>query len=398
MSRRSLSHLSVKALLERLHALIARDRHLTVEILEILIEADWRRLWARAGYPSMYAWCMAEFGFSEDMAAKRICAARQARKHPEILDMVADGRLHLSGLIALAPKLKEAPERAAELLAASAHRSRRAIEALLAERFPQPDAPTQVTPSGGPSAAPPPAPGRVDETGPNGVAQSETARPGSDPPPDETGPAPAPGRVEEAGPNGLAQADTPESAPAPGRVAPAYSKVTPTAPQRYVVQFTTDEAMHPDLTRAQELLGRQADDDRVRAVLRRALRDLVKTLEKRKYAATERPRARRANGEKTRAQVRREVRERDGDRCTWVSGDGKRCQAREHLQFDHRTPLGKGGEWTSENVRLLCPAHNQLEADREYGEGFMHQTRERARQGRRALQAASTGAPLAASA
>jgi len=81
-----------------------------------------------------------------------------------------------------------------------------------------------------------------------------------------------------------------------------------------------------------------------------------------------------------------------------VSGDGKRCQAREHLQFDHRTPLGKGGEWTSENVRLLCPAHNQLEADREYGEGFMHQTRERARQGRRALQAASTGAPLAASA
>ena len=285
MSRRSLSHLSVKALLERLHALIARDRHLTVEILEILIEADWRRLWARAGYPSMYAWCMAEFGFSEDMAAKRICAARQARKHPEILDMVADGRLHLSGLIALAPKLKEAPERAAELLAASAHRSRRAIEALLAERFPQPDAPTQVTPSGGPSAAPPPAPGRVDETGPNGVAQSETARPGSDPPPDETGPAPAPGRVEEAGPNGLAQADTPESAPAPGRVAPAYSKVTPTAPQRYVVQFTTDEAMHPDLTRAQELLGRQADDDRVRAVLRRALRDLEAQVRRDRAAA-----------------------------------------------------------------------------------------------------------------
>ena len=285
MSRRSLSHLSVKALLERLHALIARDRHLTVEILEILIEADWRRLWARAGYPSMYAWCMAEFGFSEDMAAKRICAARQARKHPEILDMVADGRLHLSGLIALAPKLKEAPERAAELLAASAHRSRRAIEALLAERFPQPDAPTQVTPSGGPSAAPPPAPGRVDETGPNGVAQSETARPGSDPPPDETGPAPAPGRVEEAGPNGLAQADTPESAPAPGRVAPAYSKVTPTAPQRYVVQFTMDEAMHADLTRAQELLGRQADDDRVRAVLRRALRDLEAQVRRDRAAA-----------------------------------------------------------------------------------------------------------------
>ena len=177
MSRRSLSHLSVKSLLDRLRELIARDRHLTVAILEALIEVDWRRLWAKAGYPSMYAWCMAEFGFSEDMAAKRICAARQVRRHPEILEMVADGRLHLSGLLVLAPKLKEAPERAAELLAASAHRSRRAIEALLAERFPQKDVPTRVTPIGGPLAAPLPGPGRVDTAGRDPVLQPMSRNP-----------------------------------------------------------------------------------------------------------------------------------------------------------------------------------------------------------------------------
>ena len=300
MFRRSLSHLSARALLERLRELTARDRHLTVEILEVLIEADWRRLWAKAGYPSIHAWCMAEFGYSEDMAAKRICGARQARKHPEILDMVADGRLHLSGLLALAPKLDAAPERARELLAASAHRSRRAIEAMLAERFPQPDLPTQVVPMGPPSSSASPAPGRVEEAGPGGSEQA-----------DATEPSPAPGRVDEAGPSAepAANAPVPESAPAPGRVSEAalYSRVTPTAPQRYAVQFTMDEAMHADLVRVQELLGPQeSDDDRVRAVFRRALRDLVKTLEKRKLAATDRPRTQHAHGKETRAQVKRE--------------------------------------------------------------------------------------------
>jgi 5-methylcytosine-specific restriction endonuclease McrA len=365
MSRRSLMHLSRKALLDRLHELLARERHLTVEILEVLIEADWRRLWAKAGHPSMYAWCMGALGFSEDMAAKRICAARQARRHPVILDMVADGRLHLSGLLVLAPKLREAPERAAELLAASAHRSRRAIEVLLAERFPQSDVATQVTPISNPFQPAPPAPGRVEMAGPDGVTLAEACAP-----------APAPGRV----------------APTPG-----YSRVAPLAPQRYAVQFTMDEAMHADLIRVQELLGPQADEDRVRAVFRRALHELVTTLEKRKFAATDRPRPLRhgepSNGEDIPAQVRREVRQRDEDRCAWVTEDGRRCEARSRLQYDHIKPVGKGGGgWTADNVRLLCAAHNQLAAEPEYGEGFMHGMRDRNRRGTEARRERSSAA------
>jgi 5-methylcytosine-specific restriction endonuclease McrA len=204
--------------------------------------------------------------------------------------------------------------------------------------------------------------------------------------------------VDETGPGARVPVDGTESTPAPGRVneAPLYSRVTPTAPQRYAVQFTMDEAMHADLIRAQELLGPQADSDRVRAVFRRALRDLVQTLEKRKLAATDRPRAQHAGGGKTRAQVKREVRKRDQDRCAWVSADGKRCEERKSLQFDHIQPAGKGGGWTTENVRLLCPAHNQLAAEHEYGEGFMHRTRERNRDSaarRRAQVRAGDGVP-----
>jgi len=121
----------------------------------------------------------------------------------------------------------------------------------------------------------------------------------------------------------------------------------------------------------------------VRAVFRRALRELVKTLEKRTCGATDTPRAprnKRATGDRIPAQVRREVRQRDGNRCTWVTEDGTRCEARSQLQYDHVQPLGKGGTSAAHNLRLLCPAHNQLAAEREYGEGFMHRVRERQRE------------------
>jgi len=45
-------------------------------------------------------------------------------------------------------------------------------------------------------------------------------------------------------------------------------------------------------------------------------------------------------------------------------------------------PVAKGGEATVEGVRLLCRAHNQYEAERTYGAGFMAEKREQARRAR----------------
>ena len=364
MSRRSLSHLSRQALLSGLDEAESRQRSGDADVLAHLGEVGYRRLYAQLGYSSLYSWCVHARHYSEDVAVKRIRAARAARRFPVILDMLADGRLHLTAIELLSHRLT--PANAQELLAAAVHRSKREIQAMLAARFPQADVPTVVQAVPATNSLPAPAPvniwaaaalSAVDAA----VAAAREAAEAAPPP----GPAATPAAT-------LAQAAAPAAAP-------PHSRITPTALQRYAVQFTMDEAMHADLMRVQELLGPQADDDRVRAVFRRALRDLVQTLEKRKYAATDRPQASNANGSKTRAQVKREVRKRDQDRCTWVSADGRRCEARSHLQFDHIRPLGKGGGWTTANVRLLCPAHNQLEADREYGEGHMHGIRARQR-------------------
>jgi hypothetical protein len=72
--------------------------------------------------------------------------------------------------------------------------------------------------------------------------------------------------------------------------------------------------------------------------------------------------------------IRREVRRRDGNRCAYVDElTGRRCECERGLQFDHIKPFAMGGvSNSSQNLRLLCPAHNRLAAERAYGFEFMN--------------------------
>src|SRR5437867_8464136 len=168
----ALSHLSDGALVRGLSALVARERTTTATLLAHLAEVDARRLYLPAAYPSMYAYCVQELRLSEDAAYKHIQAARAARQFPVLFAALADGRLHLSAVVMLAPHLTE--ETADDLLSAAAHKSKFEIEQLLAERFPRPELPARVEAISAPSAysvplAPRPveaptqhAPGRVE--------------------------------------------------------------------------------------------------------------------------------------------------------------------------------------------------------------------------------------------
>jgi hypothetical protein len=142
MRARSLVHLSNGILLTNLDEAETRDRSGTAGLLGYLAEVDRRRLCLPAGFPSMFAWCVETRHGSEDVASKRIRAAHAARKFPVILVMIADGRLHLSAVSLVSRRLTR--ENADALLASCVHRSKRAIELMLAERFPEADAPTRV--------------------------------------------------------------------------------------------------------------------------------------------------------------------------------------------------------------------------------------------------------------
>jgi hypothetical protein len=60
--------------------------------------------------------------------------------------------------------------------------------------------------------------------------------------------------------------------------------------------------------------------------------------------------------------------ERDGNQCTYVSGDiGKRCPETHRLEFHHVTPFSVGGEHDVSNITLRCAAHNALAAEEDFG-------------------------------
>ena len=73
--------------------------------------------------------------------------------------------------------------------------------------------------------------------------------------------------------------------------------------------------------------------------------------------------------------------ERDQGRCTFVSETGKRCEAEIISSSITSIRSRAGAAATVDNLRLRCRGHNQLEAERMFGAGFMNVKREAARLG-----------------
>jgi ribosomal protein L12E/L44/L45/RPP1/RPP2 len=143
------------------------------------------------------------------------------------------------------------------------------------------------------------------------------------------------------------------------------------------------QSTHDKFRYAQALLSHQVPSGDMAEVLDRALDALIDRLEKRKFAATDRPRpGRRRSTEGGRyvpAHVKRTVWTRDGGQCTFVSEAGHRCSARTFLEFDHINEVARGGGATADSIRLRCRAHNQFGAECTFGREFMNNKREGAR-------------------
>jgi 5-methylcytosine-specific restriction endonuclease McrA len=333
----------------------------------------------------MHAYCVGALRLSEDAAYKRIQAARAARQFPALFTAVAAGRLHLAAVCLLAPHLTT--ENADELLAAATHRTKSEVEELLSQRFPRTEwlALVQAIP-GSPSLRNGPlAPGQVEaeEAGRVGAITGQLA----------------PGQVEAEGAGRLGAIAGPL---APGQVeAPVpHPRVTPLAPGRFALQFTIGQDTHDKLRHAQALMSHRLPSGDLAQVFDRALDALLRQLEKQKFAATSRPRgcSRRSNGNPRHipARVKRAVWVRDQGQCTFVGERGERCPSRRFLEFDHVDPVARGGQATVAGVRLRCRGHNQYEAERTFGAGFMSDKREQAR--RAAAEARARAAAAAAEA
>ncbi|MEO5988684.1 MAG: hypothetical protein ABIU54_09235, partial [Candidatus Eisenbacteria bacterium] len=210
MNTHSLTLAPDHVVMSELRTAAAKSNESTAQLLELIAEVDARALYVAEGYSSMYLFCVHDLHMSEDTAYKRIQVARAARRFPAIIPAIAQGRLHLTAVVMLAPHLTA--ENAEGLLAAATHSTKAGISAVLARHCPRPDVPAGIRDVLG---AP-----MTDQLVPEPVAACSL--------PSAPGPVASP-------------------APRPG--------VTPTSPGRFAVQFMLDEAAHDELRYARSLVG-----------------------------------------------------------------------------------------------------------------------------------------------
>src|SRR4051812_49037345 len=147
----SMERLSDAELLAGTRGLVGRSNRLLAELLAHLGEVEARGVHRTRACSSLYTYCIYELRFSEDEAFRRVAAARLVRRFPALLDAVASGELHLTGLLMLGPHLTEANLKG--VLARAKHRTKREVARLVRVLDPLPAVPARIEPLG-PEPAP----------------------------------------------------------------------------------------------------------------------------------------------------------------------------------------------------------------------------------------------------
>jgi hypothetical protein len=300
----------------RLETRMVGERAHLVETLAIIGELYDRKASLPKGYSSLFVYCTQALGYCERTAYRRIAAAKLSRCYPAILERLASGKLHLTAVVMLRD-----------------HLTTENHEVLLARAEGAPlDQLKRMVAALSPVGTPPPERTRV-------IAVVDKSR--------------LFGGLEEA-------VNAPSSGISEGRSELDLSARAVSFRTEH--QFTLGDAAEAKLTRARELLAHKFPMGELESIFETALDSLLDAVDPSRRAA--RPDAApRGIDEQTRRipeWVKRKARERDEDRCAFVSSDGHRCGEKRFLQFDHIVPWSLGGRSDDpDNIRQLCAAHNR---------------------------------------
>src|SRR5712691_8065762 len=328
-------HLSDGELVAAVARLAGSERAATVALIAHLAELYSRRLHERAGFSSLFTYCMEVLRLSEQEAYDRMKAAKLARRFPAILELLTSRRINLTTVRLLAPHLTR--DNCAVLLAETSGKRKRQVQELLASRFPQPVAAPSIRKVPARSGAPV-----------VGSSARSLAAVGVGPTRD-----------------GIPPTVTP-AARAPLLPPQTRPVVEPVAPDRYRFAFTAGGEARELFDLGRDLLRHAVPSGDPGEIFTRALKRLVEDLVKHRYAVTSRPGRSDGQAEDSRnipAEVKRAVFLRDRGRCAYVAPDRRRCGERAFVEFHHIRPYAAGGRPTVSNIALRCRAHNGYEAE-----------------------------------
>lgn len=339
-----------------LRSMCRLSRRVDARIVELLVEAENRRLDLKMACPSLWDLCVRKLGMTEGTTQRRIEAARLVRRIPQLLPPLLSGKLSVGRLALLRGHITE--QNADFLVERAAGRSRREIEELLVSVKPREDVPAEMRRL--PSRVPAPTVSTTPSTAPpvTGVVGATTlaATQSSTPPEPAVAPAPAP-----------AVASPPERRP----------KLEPLAPSRWRLQITADQHIHDQILRAQALMRHRNPSGDLTAIVAAALDLLVEKLEKERLGVGARSVVESADTSTDTAltqprkaiprATRQAVFARDGMQCSFVGENGERCPSTSWLELDHVVARALGGDNSVDNLCVRCRAHNSLRAEQDFG-------------------------------
>ena len=384
---------SNRELLAGAKQLAGEERATTAFLIAHLAEIDARGLHLDEGFSCLSKYCMGALGLSEEASYRRADAALLARTYPIILDMLAEGSIHLTTLRIIGGCLTA--ENHKRVLGAARHKSKQQLEVLKAALCPQPDVPVMFRKLPGPG----PSPEQVEPAG--GLFRSDVE---GESLPVVLDAVEATRSGDEAGANGKdgvqalgANPVLPAIQPAP----PPVRKMAPLSPERYKLQLTLDEETYQALRQLQDLLRHQVPNGDLRVIIKDAVLERLARVQCEKFGRGKRflknggqttfvpdevhlvnsggnadtvgiadPDAGASvpvNSRHIPIAVRQAVWDRDHGQCAFVSRSGRRCADRGRLEFHHVHAYALGGQATVENIALRCRAHNAHEGARLFG-------------------------------
>jgi 5-methylcytosine-specific restriction endonuclease McrA len=345
-----LAHLSDDELLANTRRLVGKSNQLLAALLAHLAEVEARGVHRTRRCASLYTYCIYELRFSEDAAARRSAAARLVKQFPVLFAAIANGELHLTGLLMIGPHLTF--ENHAAVLGRAKFRTKKELGKLVRDLNPLPQVADRMQPIG---PAPMLAPRNPTwEQYVTSLAPPIRDLPLGERPSDWAKPLDVPHEVEahevEAGTVGAsvtAAAGTAGGQSVADRqaertmeddglpVGPVPRDLPPvTGPQHYQVQFSTIEEHAELVERAKALLARSRPGVTLGELHLEAMRLFVASLEKRKFAVNEPSSAKR-------------VRDQENDKTSSGRGDGTKDEAppRQRGDLQNETPpRQRGGE------------------------------------------------------
>ena len=321
--RNEISDLKDKELIEKFGVLVKEEKEATASVVTHLAEIDRRKLYALEGYSSLFSYCVEKYHYSESEAFLRIQACRLSQSFPEVLKFLEEGKLTLTALKMISPYVTQ--ENKNMFFERVQHKTKRELELLLAELFPQEE--------------------EVIDTIRHLPQSSETQ---------------------------TAQNLTRSGTSTLSKIR-AKGIIKPMTVQRVKIELSASEGLAKKIQRAKELLRHKYPEGRLEDILNEALELLLnkkdpqrKISQKEPGASLEMPMAF-SDTRYIPQRIKRVVWKRDEGQCSYTSPGGKKCREKNFLEMDHVHPFALGGDSTTANLRLLCRTHNQWRAEKTFG-------------------------------